>query len=183
MAPALNVVKTPDAASVNSTDPVGFTITVTNAAGAGTAYGVNLTDPLPAPLGVHWTGATLVSGTAAAPTLSGNSLSDMIGNLAAGGTVVIHVSGTTDPGFSGPLNNTATATPTNGSPASGTGTETVLAPNLSVTKTGNGTVNSTDTVSFTIVVSNAGPGAAYAVNLSDQLPDAGALHWTTSTEA
>src|SRR5207248_2247403 len=77
LAPALTVIKTPDSAiPLNSTDAVGFTITVTNAVGAGTAYGVNLSDPLPAPTGVTWTIATLVSQTAgtnaAAPLLSGN---------------------------------------------------------------------------------------------------------------
>src|SRR5204862_59386 len=128
LAPKLSVVKTPDSASpLNSTDAVGFTITVSNATGAGTAYGVVLSDPLPAPTGVSWTSATLVSGSAPAPTLSGNTLSDSIGNMAAGATVVFHVGGTTASGFSGTLNNTATATPTNGSPGSGSASETVLA--------------------------------------------------------
>ena len=48
-------------------------------------------------------------------------------------------------------------TSTNTSPASQTAsaTDVVQAPSLSVTETGNGTVNSTDPVRFTIVVSNA----------------------------
>src|SRR5207244_766160 len=65
LAPSLNVTKTPDAATVNSTDPVGFTITVTNAVGAGTAYGVDLTDPLPDSNTLNWTASagTITSGT------------------------------------------------------------------------------------------------------------------------
>src|SRR5437660_1782410 len=167
LAPNLSVVKTPDSANpLNSTDAVGFTITVTNATGAGTAYSVVLSDPLPAPTGVAWTSATLVSGTAGLPSLSGNTLSDTIGDMAAGTTVVFHVGGTTASGFSGTLNNTATATPTNSSPTSGSASETVLAPNLSITKTADASpVYSPSGIGFTITVSNAGPGAAYSVNL------------------
>jgi uncharacterized repeat protein (TIGR01451 family) len=129
LAPHLTVTKTPDAALVTSPSAVGFTITVSNssAAGTGTAYAVMLSDLLPAPTGVSWTSATLVSGTAPTPTLSGNTLSDSIGNMAAGATVVFHVSGTAAAGSIGVLNNTATATPANGSPASGSATITVLA--------------------------------------------------------
>src|SRR5439155_168678 len=135
LAPSLSVTKTPDAATVNSTDTVSFTNTVSEAAAAGSAYGVVLNDPLPTPTGVSWTSATLVSGSAPAPTLSGNTLSDNIGTLAAGSSVVFHVSGTPAPYTTLFRSNTATATPTNGSSASGSGTETVRAPSLSVTKT------------------------------------------------
>jgi fimbrial isopeptide formation D2 family protein/uncharacterized repeat protein (TIGR01451 family) len=192
LAPSLSVVKTPDSASpLNSTDAVGFTITVSNAAGAGTAYNVNLSDPLPAPTGVSWTSATLVSESSGVnaqnpPTLSGNTLSDAIGNMAAGTTVVFHVSGTTASGFAGTLNNTATATPANGSPASGSASETVLAPSLTISKTvtsggTSATIHPGDTASFTITVSNAsGAGTAYGVVLTDQLPDASQLTWTVT---
>lgn len=179
LAPSLSVMTTPDSALLlNSTDPVGFTITVMNAAGAGTAYGVNLSDTLPALAGVTWTTASLVSGSAPTPTLSGNSLSDAIGSLPAGASVVIHVSGTTITGFSGTITTTATATPTNGSAASGSGSENFAAPQLAITTTGNGTINSTDAATFTITVTNSGPGKAYGVSLNDPLPDAAHLNWT-----
>src|SRR5437764_15495330 len=102
-------------------------------------------------------------------------LSDTIGDMAAGTTVVFHVGGTTAAGFSGTLNNTATATPTNNSPTSGSASESVLAPNLSVVKTPDSAnpLNSTDAVGFTITVSNsaaAGTGTAYGVVLNDPLP-------------
>ena len=153
---------------MNSTDTASFTIVVSNATGAGTAYGVVLSDPLPG--GLPW--------TTDAGTFSNGTLSDTIGNLAAGSSVTIHVNAVTPSGYKGTLNNTATATPTNGSAASGSATDVVQATTLSVTETGNGTVNSTDTVAFTIVVSNAtGAGTAYGVVLSDPLP--GGLAWTT----
>ena len=46
----------------------------------------------------------------------------------------------------------------------------VQTPDLTIIEAGNGTVNSTDTVRFTITVSNTGPGTAYSVNLNDPLP-------------
>ena len=166
-APSLGVTETGNG-TVSSTDTASFTIVVRNAAGAGTAYGVVLSDPLPG--GLAW--------TSDAGTISSGTLTDTIGNLAAGSSVTIHVNAVTPSGYSATLNNTATATPTNGSAASGSATDVVQAPSLSVTETGNGTVNSTDTVSFTIVVSNTtGAGTAYDVVLSDPLP--GGLAWTS----
>jgi uncharacterized repeat protein (TIGR01451 family) len=166
---SLTVTKTADAASVNSTDAVGFTIVVSNTAGAGTAYGVVLSDTLPA--GLTW--------TASAGTINSGVLTDAIGNLAAGGSVSVHVGAVTPSGYSATLENTATATPTNGAPASGSGMETVLAPHLTITKSGNGTINSSDTARFTITVSNTGAGTAYSVSLNDPLPDSAHLTWTS----
>ena len=62
-----------------------------------------------------------------------------------------------------------------------TATDTVLSPDLTITKTGSGTVNSTDGVYFTITVSNTGAGAAYDVNVSDALPTAAGVTWTGVT--
>ena len=168
-APSLSVNET-GSGTVNSTDPVSFTITVSNATGAGTAYGVVLSDPLPDSADLGW--------ASTAGTIGNGTLTDAIGSLLAGQSVTITVSAPTPSGYSGTLPNTATATPTNGSAASGSATDTVLAPSLSVTETGNGTVNSTDPVSFTVTVSNTGPGTAYNVNLNDPLPDSGHLSWT-----
>src|SRR5207245_2433158 len=70
-----------------------------------------------------------------------------------------------------------------GSVSSPTATDTVLAPNLTITKTGNGTLNSTDTVKFTITVSNTGTGTAYNVTVTDVLPDSAHLNWTTDAGA
>ena len=94
-------------------------------------------------------------------------------------SVTIHVGASTAAGYSATLPNTATATASNNSPGSVTAsaTDTVLAPHLTITKVGNGTVNSTDTVAFTITVSNTGAGTAYNVSVSDPLPDAAHLTW------
>ena len=145
-----------------------FTITVSNT-GAGTAYSVNLSDPLPG--GLSW--------NSDAGFISAGTLTDAIGSLAAGSSVTIDLSAPTAPGYSATLDNTATATASNNSPGSVsvTATDTVLAPNLAISETGSGTVNSTDPVSFTITVGNTGAGTAYNVNLSDPLPSG--LSWTS----
>src|SRR5207247_940271 len=101
---------------VNATDPIAYTITVSNT-GTGLAYGVNLSDPLPTPTGVTWLGIT-TNGPAGTPqaTFTSTALSDNLGTLAAGATVTIVLTGTTTPGFSGTLTNTATVTSTNNAP-------------------------------------------------------------------
>src|SRR5205085_1092369 len=112
--------------------------------------------------------------------ISGGTLSDAIGNLAAGDSVTITVSASTPAGYSATLDNTATASATNNSPGSvsASASDIVLAPNLAIAKVGGETVNATDLVHFTIVVSNSGAGTAYGVSLTDALP--ACLSWRTS---
>jgi uncharacterized repeat protein (TIGR01451 family) len=154
--------------TVSSGDTVHFTIIVANS-GPGTALNVNLTDPLPG--GLPWT--TDVG------TITNGVLMDAIGSMVSGASVTIHVSAVTPAGYHATLNNTATATSTNNDPASinASATDVVLAPDLTITKVGNGTVNAGQPVTFTIVVSNTGQGIARNVNLTDPLP--GGLPWTT----
>ena len=89
-----------------------------------------MSDPLPGSATLTW--------TSSAGTISGGTLTDAIGNLAAGGTVTIHVSAVTPAGYSGTLADTATATASNNSPASvsASATDIVQAPDLTITKTG-----------------------------------------------
>jgi uncharacterized repeat protein (TIGR01451 family) len=89
--------------------------------------------------------------------------------------VTITVNGTIDPAFRGQLTNTATATSTTQDPdvaASATATSTVTgAIDLAITKTADhdrGVVG--QTVTFTIVASNAGPSTATDVAVDDGLP-------------
>ena len=56
-------------------------------------------------------------------------------------------------------------------------------PQLTIDKIGGETVHSGDTVHFTIVVSNQGPTTAQNVVLTDPLPDATHLAWTTDAGA
>jgi uncharacterized repeat protein (TIGR01451 family) len=182
--PALKVTKTPDAASVSSGQNIGFTITVTNT-GNGTATNVTLNDPLPTGTGLNWSinpaytgpGTCSISGTAPAQ----QTLTCSFGNLAAGGSVSVHVTSTTTSATSGTFNNTATAQATNSPPASGSGSETVNPPGLHVTKTPDAaSVSSGSAIGFTITVSNTGTGTALGVTLNDPLPTGTGLNWSIS---
>ena len=105
-----------------------------------------------------------------------NTLSCAFGDLAAGATRTVHVSGVTDAADCGTLPNTATVAATN-EPAAKTGDDqssasiVVQCPDVTVLKTADHSpISAGDTAAFTIVVSNAGPGLAKAVTLNDPLP-------------
>ena len=186
--------KTADAASVSVGSSIGFTVTISNN-GAGAANAVDVEDPLPAGPGINWTldGANTsgpltcaVTGSVGAQTLS------CTGTLSASGTAndsqTVHITSTTvwnaDHNSCGVYDNTATATWGNG-PANPTSseqaTETVLCPNLAITKTADdGTVSAGDDIGFTIVVTNAGPGAAAGVTIADPLQAGAGVDWSIS---
>src|SRR5439155_1420148 len=70
-----------------------------------------------------------------------------------------------------PMQLLTTPTSSQTANAHGSGSTTCNAPSLNVAKTPDGqTINAGDTATFTIVVSNAGPGAATSVTLNDPLP-------------
>src|SRR5205814_4852976 len=75
--------------------------------------------------------------------------------------------------------NTATASADNATSVNDSASVACLKPNLSVTKTPNqGTVVAGDPIGFAITASNAGPGRARFVNLSDPLPAGTATPWS-----
>ncbi|HEV2216163.1 MAG TPA: hypothetical protein VGV88_01200 [Candidatus Dormibacteraeota bacterium] len=178
--PSLSVTKTPDHGIVNTGDQIGFTITVSNS-GPGIARSVTLTDPLPTGTGISWA----VDGGSAAATclpISSNTLTCNLGDLAVGASATVHISSPTTAGSAGTINNTATATPTNGGSASGSGTVVVQPPSLSITKNADATsVNAGGTIGFTITLSNAGPGAANGVTINDNLPGGAGVNWTIAS--
>lgn len=169
--PDVTVSKTASPDSISAGDTAAFTIVVSNA-GSATAHGVNLSDPLPA--GISW---STDAGTVAAGTLT-----DAIGDLAAGASVTIHVSGSTDAADCGTLGNTATVSASNEAAADGannssTASITVNCPNVTVVKTAvESSITAGDTAAYTIVVSNSGAGTARAVALTDTLP--AGISWT-----
>jgi uncharacterized repeat protein (TIGR01451 family) len=175
--PNLTVTKTGDPAPVNSTDDVHFVVTITNT-GAGSALNVLLSDPLPDSAHLTW---QIKAGDPGSIDSNG-VLTDNIGTLVSGGTVTIHVFAHTPAGYHATLPNTATVTSSNNPTKTDSATDTVLAPNLAITKTAdNATVFSPAPVGFTITVSNNGQGSAYNVNLSDPLPTIPGVSWTTVT--
>jgi uncharacterized repeat protein (TIGR01451 family) len=162
---------------VSAGDPIGWDITVSNN-GTGAAIEVHVSDPLPA--GVDWTLGAITGDTAGvtcqvtgAP--GSEALTCDVASLAAGDSFSVHVSGPTDAADCGTINNTATVTTGNDGSGSDGASVVVNCPDLGVVKTGNGPLNAGDDATFTIVLTNHGPGIAHDVTLSDQLP-AGA--WT-----
>ena len=169
--PDVTVVKLADADPINAGDPIGFGITVTNN-GPGTAFDVTLTDTLPA--GIDWTeDSDACSIAAGVLTCSWDELAD-------DQSVVVNVDGVTDAADCGTVTNTATVGASNEPTSAGTNntsTDSVVVncPDVSVVKSGNGPISAGQEATFTITLSNAGPGAAYDVTLEDQLP---AGSWT-----
>lgn len=178
--PSLSITKTADAAMVSTTEPIGFTTTVSNG-GPGIALATTLSDPLPGGTGVSWS----ISPANAACSIAGapptQTLSCSFGNLASGSSVAVHVTSATTASSAGTYTNTATATATNASPVSATATTIVKAPVLSVTKKADASPVATgDTIGFSITVKNTGGGTALSANLSDPLPGGAGVSWSIS---
>ena len=167
--PDLTIDKTPDGATVNAGDDVSFTIVVGND-GPGTAYDVEVEDVLPG--GIDWTISPAVDGCA----IAAGTLTCSWETLAAGASVSIVVIGSTEPADCGVLDNTGSADASNDDEVSDDGDITVECPDIDVTKVADDeSVSAGSDIGFTITVSNAGPGTAYDVTVSDELPDG--LDW------
>jgi uncharacterized repeat protein (TIGR01451 family) len=178
--PDIEVVKTPDAATINAGDAAGFTITVTNL-GSGIARNVMLHDPLPS--GPAWGEDSTDCSIAAAV------LDCSFGDLAPGAHKSVHVSGETSPADCGTLHNVASASATNEDGAdldnnSSSADIQVQCPDLEVQKTADqASVSAGDQIGFTITVTNIGLGDAKNVSVSDALPTGGGLNWSIESQS
>ena len=173
--PDLDISKTTSTPVVYAGGIAKYTITVNNT-GAGAATGVTINDTLPS--GLTWTENP---DSDACSISAGNSLSCGPLTIAAGGSFSVTVQGTTDAGDCPSILNRATFSSGNdGSGAShpeGQGAQvTVLCPDVSVTKSGNGPITAGDTATWTVVVSAGGTGASQNVQLDDDLPTG--LSWS-----
>jgi uncharacterized repeat protein (TIGR01451 family) len=142
---------------------VTYTLVVSNA-GPSTAAQLSLSDPTPA-------GLSFVS--ADAPCAGGFPCN--LGDLAASASVTVHVTYAIPPGQTGSIVNTATVTGPTPDPNSNDNTSTATtglsaSADVSVTKTGPATTSAAGTISYTLVVSNAGPSDANGTTVSDPLP-------------
>ena len=183
LCPDITVVKTAVKSPVNAGDPIAFDITVSNsnAAGTGTAYGVTLNDPLPN--GITWSedsAACLITGTGDDQVLDCNWDS-----LAKGASATVRISGTTSLAVCGNVPNTATVSASNERQAdtddnSDSATVVVDCPDIKVVKTAgtsetvqaaDGTTltveSSTDNVTYKYVVTNTGNVRLVDVTVSD----------------
>jgi uncharacterized repeat protein (TIGR01451 family) len=175
--PNVSVLKVADDSTITAGDTAGFTITVTND-GPGAAANVTLNDTLPA--GVTWTETPDL----AACSITAGVLSCSWASLAEGQSIDVHVSGVTDAADCGVLTNTATVAALNeGDDAtdnSSTATITVdCPPGISITKVADDpSVDAANQIGFTITVTNAGPGTATDVTVTDTLPTNDGLDWS-----
>jgi uncharacterized repeat protein (TIGR01451 family) len=173
--PDVVVTKTAQKDVIDAGDTASFTITVTNN-GPGVAKNVTLDDPLPA--GIAW------QDDSADCSITNGTLSCQFGDLDAGESRTVHVSGTTDKQDCKVLLNTATVSSSNEPQAnqgnnSDSATITVLCPSLNISKIADEqSVNAGDPIGYTITVTNSGQGAATNVVVTDTLPTNGGLSWS-----
>jgi uncharacterized repeat protein (TIGR01451 family) len=198
-APAIHIVKTADAAQVNAGDPIGFTLTVYND-GPGNATGVKLSDQLPGlPLnaGLSWSIASQGAGWGGSCGISGGTLTCggaagvtvPAGTTLAGSTFTVHITSPTTaatggscPG-TGTVQNTGTVTTTNAGSGNSTDSTCVAAPAIHIVKAADAAqVNAGSPIGFTLTVSNAGPGDAKGVKVSDPLPVKAGLSWSIASQ-
>ncbi len=178
LCPDVTVTKTAVTGTVSAGDPIAFDITVTNL-GPGVAYDVTLTDPLPA--GITWTDDS------DACSITDGVLSCDFGDLAVDGSATVRISGTTSNAVCGVVSNTATVAAGNEAETdTGNNTDsdsvTVNCPDIKVVKSADVTpISAGDLASFTITVTNLGPGTATGVTLSDTLP--AGIDWSENSAA
>jgi uncharacterized repeat protein (TIGR01451 family) len=181
--PALTITKTDDhgGSSVSGAigtvapgNPLTYTITVTNTSLA-TITGASVTDPLLAGFtNASYTAALLGGATDAHPAGAGN-INDTV-NLPSGGSITYTVTGTVGGTVTAALTNTASVTAPDGTIATAVDQDNLL----SITKvdsrggssvTGaSGTVAAGESLTYTIVVSNSGPGTVSGASVSDAFP-------------
>src|ERR1035438_7615746 len=119
LGPCLSFNKYADANSVAAGSPIGYTIALTNNAASETgtaATAAALNDPLPGGTGINWS----ISGTYAGPgtcaitgALGSQTLACSLGDLAGGGSALVHVTSATSASSCAAYPNTATVSATN----------------------------------------------------------------------
>jgi uncharacterized repeat protein (TIGR01451 family) len=161
----LEVAKSVSDASANVGDNVTYTVTVTNN-GPDSATGIAVTDQLPA-------GVTYVSDDGSGAYVSSTGVWS-VGTLASGASATLHIVASVDVNTA--VTNTASITASSvfdPTTSNNTDTATVDAPeaDVRITKSVDDTTPELgQTVTYTLIVSNAGPASATNVVVHDLLP-------------
>lgn len=175
----LSITKTDGSDTYEPGTSVTYTIVVSNA-GPFAASDVTVSDPLPA--GITTASWTCTPAGSASCTANGTGgINDGAVSIPVNGSVTYELVLDVPADFTGQLINTATVTPgpdtVDPMPSDNTATDVneplagALLSDLSITKTdGSGTYDPGTSVTYTIVVGNAGPDAASGVTVSDPLP-------------
>lgn len=184
--PDLQITKGNGLSQVSGGDLITWTIAAKNN-GPGDIVGARVVDNPDARLtGVTWT-CSAASG-ATCPAASGSGALNHTFNLNSGATTTFSFKGTLPTSASGSLTNTATvSTPTgitdpDTSNNSATDTDTILGPDLQVTKTNSvTTVNAGATTTYQVVAKNNGPLAVTGAVITDTMPSKmSGFTWTCS---
>ncbi len=170
----LTITKTDNQTTVVAGDSVTYTITVSNA-GPLEANGATVTDVFPPQL-MNVTYTSMASGGATGNTTMGvGDINDTV-NLPVGSSITYMATGTLSTTATGTVSNTATVTPpetlTDDEAESATDTNSITPlADLSIVKTDNSdTEVPGTTVTYTITVTNAGPGAVTGATVTDMFP-------------
>ena len=172
----LRITKTDGSATYIVGGAITYTIVVSNPVGPSNVTGATVTDTFPASLtGATWTCVGSGGGTCAA---NGTGNINNTVNLPVGASVTYTVNATVSAGATGNLVNTAQVTAPVGisdpTPANNTAVDTdtpLFNVNLQITKTdGVATYAPGGTLTYTIVVTNAGPANATGAVVTDNFP-------------
>ena len=184
--PDMSVTKTDGKSTISPGQSTTYTIVARND-GPVAVTGATVVDTMPATLtGVTWTCAGASGGTC--PAASGSGSINHTVNLPSSGRLTYTVTGTLSASATGTLANTATVnnpsglTDPNTSNNTATDSNSIVQPDLAITKTdGVSSVNPGSVITWTIVASNAGPGPIVAASVVDN-PDGrlSSVSWTCS---
>ena len=168
--PSVVISKTADAGTVNAGAQIGFTIGVNNQGGRA-ANNVVITDNLPGTAGLDWSINPATTGCSISGAVGSEVLTCNFGTLAAGASASVHVVSGTTPASCATINNSASFTTSNDGSGTASAQVVVNCPNVSVAKTPDaGNIAAGATATFSIAVTNVGPGQATGVSLVDNLP-------------
>ncbi|HEX4147174.1 MAG TPA: SdrD B-like domain-containing protein [Pirellulales bacterium] len=198
--PNLSITKTDNAGGSSITPSTGnvlqgqsltYIVVVSNS-GPGNVTGATITDPIPSDLtGDTWTAASTGSVAATGFATSGSGNIDQTGvNLPANSAITYTITGTVSSTATGTFSNTASVAPPIGSPKTATDSDNL--PNLSITKTDNaggssitpstGNVTPGQSLTYSVVVSNTGPGGVTGATITDPIPsDLTGITWTAAS--
>src|SRR5206468_2605261 len=178
--PDVTVTKAAAQITISAGDQATYTITVTNN-GPGDAANVTLTDTVPGAVAAPgWTvGGANGASCAPNPVAGGTLLTCNFGTVAAGQSRTITLTATTTPANCPVINNSAHVSASNeaaaqqGNNDAGPVPINVNCPDVTVTKAAAQiTISAGDQATYTITVTNNGPGDATGVTLTDTVPSA-----------
>ena len=185
----LGITKSDGQASYVAGQPLSYSIVASNAGPSGS--GATVTDTLPASLtGASWT-CTASAGSVCGTASSTGNINAPI-TLLSGGTATFTLGATVSASAFGNLVNTATvaagAGVTDGVPGNNSATDTdtgVPAADVSITKTdGRAFYRPGQALTYTLVVSNAGPSTSTGATVTDTFPaDLSGISWTCLASA